>query len=160
MTAAMPAQENVRDYPRPPRIEPVARRVRIIFAGQIVAETQAALRALETYHPPTYYLPLAAFRPGVLQPVPGSSHCEWKGPSRYWAIAAGGRTADKAAWGYPEPATAFTALRDHIAVYAGEMDACFVGEERVRPQPGGFYGGWITDNLVGPFKGAPGTEFW
>jgi uncharacterized protein (DUF427 family) len=155
-----PTRERVRDYPRPPRIETVLRPVRIVFAEQTVAETGAALRVLETFHPPTYYLPLAAFLPGVLQPVAGTSFCEWKGHSRYWSIAADGRVAYKAAWGYPDPSPAYAALRDHIAVYAGLMDACFVGAERVRPQPGGFYGGWITDDLVGPFKGEPGTAFW
>jgi uncharacterized protein (DUF427 family) len=160
MTADRPGRETVRDYPRPPRIETVSRHIRIVFADQMVAETGDALRVLETFHPPTYYLPLAAFRPGVLQPVAGSSFCEWKGHSRYWSVVVCGRVAHKAAWGYPDPTPAFAALRDHIAVYAGLMDACYVGEERVRPQPGGFYGGWITDDLVGPFKGGPGTAFW
>jgi uncharacterized protein (DUF427 family) len=160
MAMDTPAPETVRDYPRPPRIEPVSRRLRIVFADQIIAETRAALRVLETHHPPTYYLPVTAFHPGVLQSAPGSSFCEWKGHSRYWSIAAGGRIAHQAAWDYPAPTPAFAALRDHVAVYAGKMDACFVGEERVRPQPGGFYGGWITDDLVGPFKGEPGTAFW
>jgi uncharacterized protein (DUF427 family) len=160
MTDAPPARERVSDYPRPPRIEPVPRRVRILFGGETVAETRDALRVLETFHPPSYYLPAAAFRPGVLRPASGSSFCEWKGNARYWSVVAAGHVAERAGWSYPEPTAAFAALRDHIAVYPGAMDACFVGEQRVRPQPGGFYGGWITDELVGPFKGGPGTEFW
>jgi uncharacterized protein (DUF427 family) len=164
MSAAMseqsPAHERVSEYPRPPRLEAVSRRVRIVFNGNTIADTDAALRVLETYHPPTYYLPMSAFRPGVLLLASGSSVCEWKGQACYWSIAAAGRIAERAGWSYREPAPAFTALRDHIAVYPAAMDACFVGTERVRPQPGGFYGGWITDGLVGPFKGGPGTEFW
>jgi uncharacterized protein (DUF427 family) len=153
--------ERVRDYPRPPRLEPAGRRVRIVLEGETIADTREALRMLETFHPPTYYLPEAAFRTGVL--VPGSargSWCEWKGRARYWTVAAGGRSAADAAWGYPDPAPAYADLRGHVAVYAGPMDACYVGEQLVRPQPGAFYGGWITRELVGPFKGEPGTDGW
>ena len=160
MSEPPPIPERVSDYPRPPRVETVARIVRILFAGETIAETVAALRVLETFHPPTYYLPPAAFRPGVLQPAPGGSFCEWKGHARYWSIVAAGRVAERAGWSYPEPSPGFAALRDHVAVYPAAMDACFVGPQPVRPQPGGFYGGWITDDLVGPFKGGPGTEFW
>ena len=160
MSNTIPQPERVGDYPRPPRLEPVSRRVRVVFAGETVADTQAALRVLETFHPPTYYLPMADFRAGVLQPAAGSSYCEWKGHARYWSIVAGGRTAGRAAWSYPDPSPDFLQLRDHVAIYAAAMDACFVGEQRARPQPGGFYGGWITDELIGPFKGGPGTEFW
>jgi uncharacterized protein (DUF427 family) len=157
---ATPSAERVCDYPRPPRIETVSRQVRILFAGETIADTRAALRVLETFHPPTYYLPPSAFRPGVLVPASGSSFCEWKGHARYWSAAAAGRIAERAGWSYPNPTSGFAALRDHVAVYAAAMEACFVGAQRVRPQPGGFYGGWITDELVGPFKGGPGTEFW
>jgi uncharacterized protein (DUF427 family) len=153
-------RERVADYPRPPRLEPAGRRVRIVLGGETVAATDAALRVLETFHPPTYYLPRAAFRNGVLRPGRGTSFCEWKGAARYWSLAAGGRTAADAAWDYPEPAPAFAALRDHLAVYPAAMDGCWLDEERVRPQPGGFYGGWITKELVGPFKGEPGTAGW
>jgi uncharacterized protein (DUF427 family) len=154
-------EERVRDYPRPPRLEPAGRRVRIVLGGETIADTSEALRVLETFHPPTYYLPVAVFRPGVL--MPGSargSWCEWKGRARYWTVAAGSRSVPDAAWGYPDPAPAYADLRGHVAVYADPMDACYVGEERVRPQPGSFYGGWITRELVGPFKGEPGTEGW
>ena len=152
--------EHVADYPRPPRLEPSPRRIRIEFGGAVIAETNAAWRVLETYHPPVWYLPPEAFRPGVLRPAAGSSFCEWKGAARYWTLAQGDREAARAGWSYPEPTTAFLPIRDHVAVYAGPMDGCFVDNERVRPQPGGFYGGWITDELVGPFKGGPGTMGW
>ena len=88
------------------------------------------------------------------------SWCEWKGRARYWTVVGGGKVAEDVAWGYPDPAPAYAALRGFVAVYPGQMDACYVGEERVLPQPGGFYGGWITADLVGPFKGGPGTEGW
>lgn len=150
------APRRVSEFPRPPAIERVADTVRIVLGGEEIAHTDAAWRILETTHPPTYYLPMAAFRAGVLTPRPRTSFCEWKGVARYLSV---GEMAD-AAWTYPDPSPAYAALRDHVAVYAGRMDACFVGEERVVPQPGGFYGGWITSAFEGPFKGAPGTEFW
>lgn len=152
--------EHVADYPRPPRLEPSTRRIRIILGGEAIAETTAAFRVLETFHPPGWYLPPTAFRPGVLRPAPGRSFCEWKGLARYWSLSAGGVTAERAGWSYPEPTPGFAPIRDHVAVYAGRMDACFVDDERVVPQPGGFYGGWITAELVGPFKGGPGTLGW
>ena len=152
--------EDVWTYPRPPAVEPVPAEVRIDLGGQTIARTTAAFRVLETTHPPVYYLPPAAFTPGVLEPAAGRSFCEWKGEAVYWTISAGGRTAERVAWSYPDPAPGYTAIRDHIAVYAGPMDGCFVGEERVTPQPGGFYGGWVTTNLKGPFKGGPGSLGW
>ena len=152
--------ERVADYPRPPRLERSDRAVRIELGGMVIAETAAAFRVLETYHPPTWYLPPDAFRPGVLRPAPGSSFCEWKGLARYWTLAAGDRVEDRVAWSYPDPTAGFADLADHIAVYAGRMDGCFVDGIRVQPQPGGFYGGWITPELVGPFKGGPGTLGW
>lgn len=150
----------VADFPRPPAIERSPRPVRIVLAGQTIAETSAAWRILETTHPPTYYLPRGCFAPGVLTPSSRRSFCEWKGTATYFHVAAGHRIERDAAWGYPDPSPAYAELRDHVAVYAGRMDACFVGGEPVTPQPGGFYGGWITGEFVGPFKGAPGTEFW
>ena len=154
------ALENVWDYPRPPRLEPVAQPVRIVFAGRTIAETTAAWRVLETSHPPVYYLPRSAFGACKLEPAPGESFCEWKGAARYWTIRVGDAVAERSAWSYPHPTEAFAAIRDHLAVYAGPMDACFVGEEAVTPQPGGFYGGWVTSDLVGPFKGVPGSMGW
>lgn len=152
--------EDVWTYPRPPAIEPVPRRITIEFAGRQIAETTAAFRVLETSHPPVYYLPRAAFTGCTIEPAPGTSLCEWKGLARYWTIVVGDRRAERAAWSYPDPEAPFAALRDHLAVYADRMDACFVGDERVTPQPGGFYGGWITSDLKGPFKGVPGSMGW
>lgn len=152
--------EDVWAYPRPPALQPVPQRVRILFGGQTIALTDAAWRVLETSHPPVYYLPPSAFLDGVLEPAQGTSFCEWKGLARYWSIRSGGQFAERAGWSYPEPDPAYTALRDHVAVYAGAMQACFVGEEQVTPQPGGFYGGWVTRNLKGPFKGGPGSMGW
>jgi uncharacterized protein (DUF427 family) len=152
--------ERVADYPRPPRLAHSTRHIRIVLGGETIADTRDAWRVLETFHPPSWYLPPAAFRPGVLRPAPGSSFCEWKGVARYWTLAAGGRVEDRVAWSYPAPTPGFADLADCIAVYAGRMDACFVDDERVVPQPGGFYGGWITSELVGPFKGGPGTMGW
>ena len=154
------AQEIVAEYPRPPRLETARRRVRIVFAGETILDTAAAWRVLETHQPPGFYLPIAAFAPGVLAKSGRTSFCEWKGTARYCSIKAGGRVATDAAWGYPDPSPGFLPIRDHVAVYAGAMDACFVEDERVIPQEGGFYGGWITSELVGPFKGGPGTQSW
>lgn len=152
--------ENVWDYPRPPALEPVAKSISIEFAGRIIAATAAAFRVLETSHPPVYYLPRAAFTDCTLEPAPGRSFCEWKGEAGYFNIRVGSRVAERAAWSYPKPTPAFAAISGHLAVYAGAMDRCFVGDEAVTPQPGGFYGGWITSDLVGPFKGEPGTTSW
>lgn len=152
--------ERVAEYPRPPRLEASARRVRIVLGGAVVAETTAGWRVLETYHPPTWYLPPDAFGAGVLQPASGSSLCEWKGRARYWDLRSGSVVAARAGWSYPDPTLDFVAIADHVAVYAGMMEACFVDEERVVPQPGGFYGGWITSDVEGPFKGGPGTLGW
>ena len=155
-----PRQESVWDYPRPPRLERVADRVRILFAGTLLAETTAAWRVLETSHPPTYYLPPNDFTPGALVPAGGGSVCEWKGRAVYFDVDLGGRRAERAAWAYPKPTGAFAPIKDHVAVYAGPMDGCFVGDEQAEPQPGGFYGGWITSRIVGPFKGGPGSAGW
>jgi len=152
--------ENVEDYPRPPALEPVDDIIRIVFAGQTIAETDQAYRVLETFHAPTYYLPMAAFAEGVLQPCNGSSVCEWKGRASYLDIVAGGQRASRAAWFYLRPTPDFAPIKGHFAVYAEPMDACFVGGERVEPQPGNFYGGWVTSWITGPVKGAPGTTHW
>ena len=132
----------------------------MILGGETIADTTGALRVLETSHPPTFYLPRGDVAPGALVPAAGSSFCEWKGHAAYLDVVGGGVTAPRAAWFYPEPVAAFAALRDHVAVYPGRMEACFVDDERVRAQEGDFYGGWITDEVVGPFKGAPGTRGW
>ena len=155
-----PGQESVWDYPRPPRVEPTAKHIQIIFNGEVVADTHHAVRVLETSHPPVYYIPLADIRPEYLRPGDGRSFCEWKGEARYYTLEVDGRRAENAGWGDPNPARDFAAIRDHVAFYAAPMDACLVDGERARPQPGSFYGGWITDDVAGPFKGGPGTEGW
>ena len=158
MSAPM-SRESVWDYPRPPRLEPVPQTLRIVFGGRTVAETCEAKRVLETSHPPVYYLPRESFT-CELVPSGRRSFCEWKGNAAYWSLREGDRLAQECAWSYPDPSPAFAAIRDHLAIYCQAMEACFVDDERVTPQPGGFYGGWVTQNLVGPFKGAPGTMGW
>lgn len=152
--------ENVWDYPRPPRLEPVGRRVRIVLGGETIVDTDAALRVLETSHPPTVYVPPGAFAPGVLRPASGSSFCEWKGVAQYHDLVTTAAVAARAGWSYARPTAAFRDLRDHVAVYPSRVDACLLGDERVQAQEGDFYGGWITDDLEGPFKGGPGTRGW
>ena len=156
----MQAIRRVASFPRPPALEPVEDRVSITLGGETIADTTGAWRILETFHPPTYYLPKQAFRAGSLVLRPRTSFCEWKGTARYLTVTGDNRVEPDAAWTYPDPDPAYAALRDHVAVYAGRMDDCFVGGERVTPQPGGFYGGWITSAFEGPFKGGPGTAFW
>ena len=151
--------EKVWDYPRPPRVEPVPQEVAILFGGRTVATTRDAKRVLETSHPPVYYLPREAFT-CELVPSGRRSFCEWKGMASYWTLRENGREAADCAWSYPEPTSGFALIRDHLAVYPQAMDGCTVDGERVTPQPGGYYGGWVTSNLVGPFKGAPGTMHW
>ncbi|MBD3236586.1 MAG: DUF427 domain-containing protein [Candidatus Eisenbacteria bacterium] len=153
-------QESVWDYPRPPRLERTGKPVRVVFAGVTIAESQAALRILETSHPPVYYIPPHDVRSEHLAPAAGRSFCEWKGEARYYDVRVAARIAERAAWSYPDPVVEYAALRDHIAFYAHLMDACYVDGERVRPQPGGVYGGWITSDIAGPFKGEPGSAGW
>jgi len=154
--------ESVWDYPRPPRLEPVAQRIRVVLGGAVVAETTRAHRVLETSHPPVYYVPLDDVASGALEPAQGrGSFCEWKGAASYYDVIGGnGRRVERGAWTYPSPAPGYEPIRGAVAFYAGPMDECTVGDERVEPQPGGFYGGWITRDLEGPFKGAPGTAGW
>ncbi len=152
--------ENVWEYPRPPLLVPCERRVRIVLGGETVADSTRALRVLETSHPPGIYVPPEDWAEGALAPASGRSLCEWKGVASYFDVRGGARVAPAAGWAYPDPVPAFAALRDHVSVYPGRMDACFLDDEEVRPQEGSFYGGWITADLVGPFKGAPGTMGW
>lgn len=159
-TTPAPGQESVWDYPRPPRVEPSGERVVVRFGGEVVADTTEALRVLETSHPPAYYLPRAAFADGALEPAEGSSYCEFKGAARYLSVRAGGQVAERVAWHYPTPSRGFEQLVDHVALYPAPMDSVEVDGERVTPQAGGFYGGWITSRVVGPFKGEPGTLGW
>ena len=155
-----PGQTSVWDHPRPPVAVPDARRVVVTFAGVTVVDTRRAVRLLETSHPPTWYLPRADFAAGALRDAPGSSFCEWKGRAVYLDVVVGGRVAPRVAWTYPDPSPPFAILRDCVALYAAPMDGCFVDGERVTPQPGGFYGGWITRDVAGPFKGVPGSTGW
>jgi uncharacterized protein (DUF427 family) len=155
-----PGQESVWDYPRPPRIEDVNKRIVIIFNDIRIVETNGAKRVLETSHPPVYYIPPRDIRKGVLIPVSGKSFCEWKGEAAYHDVSAGKKRAERAAWSYPKPSARFSAIQGYVAFYAHLMDACFVDGERVQPQPGHFYGGWITSDIVGPFKGIPGSRGW
>lgn len=153
-------QESVWDYPRPPRLEPANKHIRIIFNGVVIAETRRAMRVLETSHPPVYYIPPDDIRMEFLRAGTGRSICEWKGEAAYYTVEVEGKRAENAGWCYPNPTRDFGAIKDHVAFYAAPMDACLVDGERVRPQPGNFYGGWITDDIVGPFKGEPGSIGW
>lgn len=155
-----PGQESVWDYPRPPRLEPITKHIVITFGGVTLAETRRAYRVLETSHPPVYYLPPDDIQMHYLSPAPGGSVCEWKGAARYSTVSVGDQVEEAAAWYYPDPAPEFAPIRNYVAFYAGRMDVCTVDGERVTPQPGGFYGGWITAAIVGPFKGEPGTMGW
>jgi len=155
-----PSQESAWDYPRPPAIEPTRAHLVVVLGGVTIAETRQAFRVLETSHPPNYYCPHEHVQPGVLEPSDRWSFCEWKGRAHYYTVVAGNRVEVDAAWGYRSPHDRFKALTDYVAFYPGRMDACFVDDERVVAQEGGFYGGWITRDVVGPFKGGPGTRGW
>lgn len=155
-----PGQESVWDYPRPPRIERVPRRVRIELGGEVIVDTTDVVRVLETSHPPVYYVPIADFVPGALTPGVGSSFCEYKGAAGYLDVRGGDQLREGAAWTYPDPSRGYRDLVGRVAVYARAMDRCLVDDEVVTPQPGGFYGGWITADVAGPFKGVPGSSGW
>ena len=149
--------ESVWDYPRPPRLEAVGARIRVIDGGRTLADTTEALRVLETSHPPVYYIPAADLDLSRLtRSATGRSFCEFKGFADYWALDGG----QDVAWSYARPAEAYRALAGHLAFYASRVQECWVDDERVQAQAGDFYGGWITSNLRGPFKGAPGTRHW
>ncbi|MEM7022784.1 MAG: DUF427 domain-containing protein [Pseudomonadota bacterium] len=152
--------ESVWDYPRPPRLERSVHPVRVMFAGKILADSRNAFRVLETSHPPTFYIHPADVNGSLLVPSKRRSWCEWKGRAVYWTLRAGDRESLDAGWSYPEPTAQFAAIRDHIAFYPGRVDACYVGDEQVHAQDGDFYGGWITSQIRGPFKGGPGTRGW
>ena len=155
-----PGQESVWDYPRPPALRRCREQIQIRLGGRLIYDGSDAWQVLETSHPPTYYLPRAAFVPGSLREAGGSSYCEWKGEAAYLDVLGGGKTARRAAWHYPGPTPRYASLRGHVALYPGQMDYCLVDGERVEPQPGTFYGGWITSAVVGPFKGGPGSQGW
>jgi len=159
-----PAQESVWDFPRPPRVEDVAARVRVEFAGKVVADSQAALRVVETAGAPCYYLPPGDCDLALLVRTPQWTVCEWKGVAFAYDVVTEKRSVRNGAWSYPDPLTdlgmGYERIAGYLAFYAGKMDACYVGDELVRAQPGGFYGGWVTRALTGPIKGEPGTEYW
>ena len=153
-----PGQESVWDYPRPPRLDPTTRRVRVVFNGLTIAETTRAIRVLETSHPPVYYIPPADIKMDYLTATARHTYCEFKGAASYYTLTVGDKRSGNAAWFYPNPTADFAAIRNYIAFYPGQVDACYVNDERVQPQMGDFYGGWITHEIVGPFKGDPAHD--
>ena len=152
--------ESVWDYPRPPRVEPVPERIRVIVDGLTIADSVRAVRVLETSHPPTYYLPPEDVRMDLLSAGPGRSVCEWKGATTYLSATVGAREIQDVAWSYERPLAGYEALTSFVAFYPGRVDEAWVGDERALPQAGGFYGGWVTSRVTGPFKGEPGTVGW
>jgi uncharacterized protein (DUF427 family) len=155
-----PGQESVWDYPRPPRLEAVPERIRVIIDGRTVADTTHAFRVVETAGAPVYYLPPSDIDLSLLRATDRSSVCEWKGSASYFDYASGDRSIPGVAWSYHEPKRGFEAIADHLAFYASRVDEAWVGDERATPQPGGFYGGWVTSRIVGPMKGEPGSSRW
>jgi uncharacterized protein (DUF427 family) len=155
-----PGQESVWDYPRPPRVEPVTERIRVVVDGVAIADTRRAVRVLETAGAPVYYMPREDVRMELLRPSTTSSVCEWKGPASYWSYEGPGRHVADVAWSYDRPNAGYESLTGRLAFYAGRVDEAWVGDERATPQPGGFYGGWVTSRIVGPVKGEPGSWSW
>jgi uncharacterized protein (DUF427 family) len=154
------AKESVWDYPRPPRLEKIDAELKVVFNGITVAETNRAYRVLETSHPPVYYFRPEDVKMQYFRTSKKSSYCEWKGKAKYLSVTVGGRTADNCAWYYPSPVKEFEDIKNFLAFYPQMMDACYVNGEQVISQDGDFYGGWITSNIIGPIKGAPGTLSW
>ena len=155
-----PGQESVWDFPRPPRVEPVSARVRVMLGGVLIADTTHAVRVLETAGAPAYYLPREDVRLDLLESSPTTSQCEWKGGATYFSAPGGPRRIDDIAWSYEHPNPGYEAIAGHLGFYAGKVDEAWVGDEQVTPQPGGFYGGWMTRRVVGPVKGEPGSWGW
>lgn len=155
-----PGQESAWDYPRPPRVEDAEAHLRVVFNGATVADTRRGRRVLETSHPPVYYFPPDDVDQACLEEASGHTWCEWKGRASYYHVTVGDRRAERAAWVYRDPREGYEAIKDYVAFYPAPMDGCYVDGERARPQPGGFYGGWVTDDVVGPFKGTPGSQGW
>jgi uncharacterized protein (DUF427 family) len=152
--------ESVWDYPRPPRLEHSTEHIVVTHRGRVVADTTGAIRILETSHPPTYYLPPSDVDLTLLEPVAGSTWCEFKGAASYADLVMEGQRLPRAVWWYEEPSPAYRELMGYLALYPGRVDQCTINGEVVRSQEGDFYGGWITDRITGPFKGAPGTLGW
>jgi uncharacterized protein (DUF427 family) len=155
-----PGQRSVWDFPRPPRVEPEPRRILVRWGQREVADTDRAVRVLETAHPPTYYLPWSDVDRTLFVEAGGGSFCEWKGPARHWSLVDGARRLERVAWSYPQPLAGSEAVAEAVALYAWPELACTVGGAIATPQPGGFYGGWVTPELVGPIKGVPGSAGW
>lgn len=155
-----PGQESVWDYPRPPRLEDSSKHIQIVFNGITIVDTHRAKRVLETSHPPVYYIPLEDIKMEYLSRTMQSSFCEWKGQAIYYTVRVGDKQVTNAAWSYPNPTPSFATIKDYLAFYPSRMDACYVDGEQVQSQPGDFYGGWITNDIVGPFKGGAGTWGW
>ncbi len=154
-------QESAWDYPRPPRVEPVADRILVLVEGIVIADSRRAIRVLETSHPPSYYVPSEDVRTDLLESSSSTSVCEFKGRAAYRTLVLpSGRRISDVAWLYPDPAAGFEAVANHLSFYAGKVDEAWLGDERVVPQAGDFYGGWVTSRVVGPFKGGPGTRGW
>ena len=152
-------QVSVWDFPRPPELVREMREIVVRWGEVEVARTRAAWAVRETAHPPTFYLPLADVQTALLHPAGDGSFCEWKGPARYWSLVDGPRRLDQVAWSYPHPLAGAEPLADCVAFYAHHLD-CRVGDARAQPQAGAVYGGWITPDLAGPFKGGPGSGAW
>ena len=155
-----PGQESVWDYPRPAIAEPTGRHIRIVHRGTVIADSRQAWRTLETSHPPTYYIPPGDIATDLLAPNERRSICEWKGRAVYWDVLMDGQRIEAGAWSYPDPTPAFSGIAGYLAFYPEPFDQCLVDGEQVTPQPGGFYGGWISRHEAGPFKGVPGSRFW
>jgi uncharacterized protein (DUF427 family) len=155
-----PGQESVWDYPRPPRVEPVPERIRVVVDGIEIADSTDAFRVLETAGAPVYYVPPRDVRMDLLRPTEHRTVCEWKGEATYHTLSLPTREIPNVAWSYPDPTPGYAAIRDHLAFYAWKVDEAWVGDELATPQPGHFYGGWVTSRVVGPFKGGPGSAGW
>lgn len=155
-----PGQESVWDYPRPPRVERTTKRVRVVFNGETIVDTDNAYRVLETSHPPVYYIPKDAFKNVNIEKTTRKTICEFKGTATYWTLTVGDRSEENVAWSYDAPRPGFEVIQGFLAIYPSRMDGCYVGDELVQSQEGDFYGGWITSDIVGPFKGGPGTRGW
>lgn len=155
-----PGQESVWDYPRPPALEAVTDRIRVVIDGLTIVDSTAAFRVLETSQPPAFYIPPGDVDLDRLEPTLTRTFCEWKGQASYWRVVTDRRVVDDAAWSYPAPTARFAPIAHHLAFYAQKADECWVGDDRVEANEGAFYGGWITDRVVGPFKGGAGTAWW
>lgn len=156
----MREKESVADYPRPPAVERVDRHIRAVVSGRVIAETRRPVRVLETYHPPVYYIPPEDVATEFLVPSSHTSYCEYKGEARYYSLVVDGVKQANVAWYYPRPSAGYEELANHVAFYAWALDEATVDGEQVTPQPGHFYGGWITSEIGGPIKGEPGTTGW